>query len=289
VTTPNGESIYLKQVARFEPAIGPSEIQRKNKNRYIELSGTSTILSKSRAINKIKNVLKGFKMPRDYYWEFGGNYEREVQNQKQMFFVLFLTVILVYMVMAALFESYYQPWIIMISIPFAYVGAIFTLWVLKKPVGIGVLIGAIMLGGIVVNNAIVLIDKVNALRQEKMSLLRSVISGGSDRLRPIFLTTGTTILGLMPMIFDRSEASNLWSPLAVTVTAGLTFSTILTLILIPSIYIIFEDVRRSLERKTILADIKLMLQTIGRDAAVARVGFKDRLSRLHNYINRRSS
>ena len=287
VTTPDGESIYLKQVARFEPAIGPSEIQRKNKNRYIELSGTSTILSKSRAIEKIKKALKALKMPRDYYWEFGGDYEKEVQNQKQMFLVLLLTVILVYMVMAALFESYYQPWIIMISIPFAYVGAIFTLWILKKPVGIGVLIGAIMLGGIVVNNAIVLLDKVNALRQEKVSLLRSVISGGSDRLRPIFLTTGTTILGLIPMIFDRSEASNLWSPLAITVTAGLTFSTILTLILIPSIYIIFEDVRRSLQRKTIVADIKLMLQTIGRDAAVARVEVKNGLQRLTQRIHKK--
>ena len=199
-----------------------------------------------------------------------------------MFLVLLLTVILVYMVMAALFESYYQPWIIMISIPFAYVGAIFTLWILKKPVGIGVLIGAIMLGGIVVNNAIVLIDKVNALRQSKVPLLRSVVSGGSDRLRPIFLTTGTTILGLMPMIFDRSEASNLWSPLAITVTAGLIFSTILTLILIPSIYIIFEDIRRSLEQNTVIADIKLMLQTVGRDVAVAGVAIKGGLAKLKN-------
>ena len=287
VTPPGGESIYLKQVARFEPAIGPSEIQRKNKNRYVELSGTSTILSKSRAIEMIKKALKEVKMPRDYYWEFGGDYEKEVQNQRQMLLVLLLTVILVYMVMAALFESYYQPWIIMISIPFAYVGAIFTLWVLKKPVGIGVLIGAIMLGGIVVNNAIVLIDKVNALRQEKVSLLRSVISGGSDRLRPIFLTTGTTILGLLPMMFDQSEASNLWSPLALTVTAGLTFSTILTLLLIPSIYIIFEDVRRSLEKGTVAADIKLMLELIRRDAAVARVGIKDSLRRLQEKVKRR--
>ncbi len=287
LTTPEGYTVYLKQVAKFEPAIGPSEIHRKNKNRYIELSGTSTLLSQSKAINSIKKALKDFKLPRDYYWEFGGDYERQVQNQRQMIFVLLLTVILVYMVMAAMFESYYQPFIIIMSIPLAYVGAIFTLWAFKIAVGIGVLIGAIMLGGIVVNNAIILIDRVNALRQEKMSVLRAVISGGNDRLRAIFLTAGTTIAGLIPMIFDRSEASNLWSPLAVTVTAGLTFSTILTLILIPSIYIIFEDVRKSFQRRTLFADIKMMLEILRRDAAVTRVGLKDGLQRLKEKVKRR--
>ena len=289
MTTPDGQSIYLKQVARFEPAIGPSEIQRKNKNRYIELSGTSTKFSKSRAIEMVKKALKGVKMPRDYYWEFGGDYEKEVQSQRQMLFVLLLTVILVYMVMAALFESYYQPLVIMVSIPFAYTGAIFVLWILKKPVGIGVIIGAIMLGGVVVNHIIVLVDKINALRRNNASLVKAAIRGGSDRLRPIFLTTGTTVLGLIPMIFDRSEASNLWSPLALTVTAGLIFSMILSLILIPSIYIIFEDIRRSFGKKTVFADMKLMLQAIGRDAAVAGVGIQDGLTRLRKYIDRRSS
>jgi HAE1 family hydrophobic/amphiphilic exporter-1 len=270
VTTPKGESIYLRQIVDFKPAIGPSEIHRKNKNRYIELSGTSTKLSLSKAINMIKTALKDFKPPRDYYWEFGGDYEKQVQNQRQLMFVLFLTLILVYMVLAALFESYYQPFIIMFSIPLAYIGAVATLWITKKAIGIGVIIGAIMLGGIVVNNAIILVDRINSLRNEKVSLLRAVITSGGDRLRPIFLTTGTTILGLIPMAFDRSEASSLWSPLAVTVIGGLTFSTILTLILIPSIYIIFEDVRRSLQRKTLLKDMKMTAQSLKRDAQFAK-------------------
>jgi len=245
VTTPKGESIYLRQIVDFKPAIGPSEIHRKNKNRYIELSGTSSKLSLSKAINMIKKALKDFKPPRDYYWEFGGDYEKQLQNQRQLMFVLFLTLILVYMVLAALFESYYQPFIIMFTIPLAYIGAVFTLWLTKKAIGIGVIIGAIMLGGIVVNNAIILVDRVNSLiRDKNSSLLRAVVTTGGDRLRPIFLTTGTTILGLIPMALDRSEASSLWSPLAITVMGGLTFSTILTLILVPSIYIIFEDIHR---------------------------------------------
>jgi len=236
-------------------------------------------LSQSKAIKRIKSALKGSKMPRDYYWEFGGDYEQQLENQKQLVFALLLTLILVYMVMAALFESYYQPFIIMFSIPLAYIGVIFTLWVLRKPIGIGVIIGSIMLGGIVVNNAIILIDSVNSLMAKNISLLRAIISGGKSRLRPIFLTTGTTVLALVPMMFDKSEASNLWSPLAITVMAGLTLSTILTLILIPSVYIIFEDIRRSFQEKTLLKDMRVVWQSLKRDAQLVRVKIEGVLSK----------
>ncbi|MBN1871724.1 MAG: efflux RND transporter permease subunit [Candidatus Omnitrophica bacterium] len=251
ITTPQGESVYLKQVADFVPSIGPSEIHRKNKNRYIELSGTSTILSLSKALKQIKQSLKDLKLPRDYYWEFGGDYEKQVRNQRQLMYSLVLALALVYMILASLFESYYQPFIIMISIPLALIGAILTLWLTKTSVGIGVIIGGIMLVGIVVNNAIILVDRVNGLREKNYRLLRAIIQSGKDRLRPILLTTGTTVLTLVPMALDKSEASNLWSPLAITVIGGLLLSTILTLILIPSIYIIFEDIVAFFERNTL--------------------------------------
>ena len=271
ITTPRGDNIYLKQIADFKSAHGPSEIHRKNKNRYIELSGTSTMLSMSKAIKRIRGALKGFKLPRDYFWEFGGDYEKQLQSQRQLMLALLLTLILVYMVLASLFESYYQPFVIMISIPLAYIGAILTLWITKKAIGTGVIIGAIMLGGIVVNNAIILIDRINRLRKNNVSLLRAVIGAGGDRLRPILLTTSTTVLTLVPMALDRSEASNLWSPLAITVIGGLLFSTILTLILVPSIYIIFEDIRRSLKNRTFLTDIRILLGVIRRDAQLVKV------------------
>jgi len=278
ITTPSGGSIYLKQLARFEPAIGPSEIHRKNKNRYIELSGTSTKLSLGRAIATIKEALKDLKLPRDYYWEFGGSYEKDLRNQRQLVFAMLLTLLLVYMVLASLFESYYQPFIIMFSIPLAYIGAIFVLWITKKPVGTGVIIGAIMLGGIVVNNAIILIDRINHLRKEGAALISAVLTGGKDRMRPILLTTSTTVLTLIPMAIDRSEASNLWSPLAVTVIGGLLFSTILTLILIPSIYIIFEDINKSLHGKTFFRDVRALLRNINRDRQLALAKAKRSLS-----------
>lgn len=279
IMTPRGDSIYLRQIADFKSDIGPSEIHRKNKNRFIELSGTSTKMSLSKAIKRIKKTLKNFELPRDYYWEFGGDYEKQVENQRQLMFALLLTLVLVYMVLASLFESYYQPFIIMGAIPLAYIGAVFILWITKKAVGIGVIIGAIMLGGIVVNNGIILIDKINHLRKSNVSLLRAVIQGGRDRLRPILLTTSTTVLALIPMALDRSGASNLWSPLAITVIGGLLFSTILTLILIPSIYIIFEDIHRSFQRKTLLRDFKVLAQILRRDAELVRVKLRTILSR----------
>ncbi len=280
MTTPRGDSIYLRQIASFEPAIGPSEIHRRNKNRFVRLSGTSTLLSLDKAVGRIRNALKDLTLPRDYYWEFSKEYEKQVRNQRQLMYALGLTLLLVYMVLASLFESYYQPFIIMISIPLAYIGAIIILWAADKPVGTGVIIGAIMLGGIVVNNAIILIDHVNRLRESRHSLSRAVLGAGADRLRPILLTTSTTILTLIPMALDRSEASNLWSPLAVTVIGGLSLSTILTLILLPSIYIIFEDITRSARRHTVCADVMRMCMMILADGREVIGRCHDTLKRL---------
>ncbi|MFA6384267.1 MAG: efflux RND transporter permease subunit, partial [Candidatus Omnitrophota bacterium] len=146
----------------------------------------------------------------------------------------------------SLFESLSQPVIILATVPLAAIGSVAALRLTNKPVGTGVLIGAMMLGGIVVNNAIVLIDRINFLRKEPdfTGNVRSVIVEASlDRLRPIMMTSLTTILGLIPMAIDKSESSNLWSPLAITVIGGLTLSTILTLFIIPCVYQVFCDFR----------------------------------------------
>jgi HAE1 family hydrophobic/amphiphilic exporter-1 len=169
------------------------------------------------------------------------------------------------------------------SIPLALIGVVVTLWITRKPIGIGVIIGGIMLAGIVVNNAIILVDRINRLRKGNITLLKAIVRGGSDRLRPILLTTSTTILALIPMAVDRSEASNLWSPLAITVIGGLLFSTILTLILVPSIYIIFEDIHRSFQRKTLLEDAKLVLQILKHDTELVRVKVKDAIDKVKSY------
>ncbi len=253
--TKDGAPIFLEQVADFNPQIGSSEIVRKNKMRVVHITALLTKHSLMDGVKAIRENLTDMEFPKDYYYSIGGNYERNLRNERELWAfptgVLWITMFLVYLVLASLFESYTQPFIIMISVPLAIVGVILALKISDKPISRGVIIGAIMLAGIVVNNAIVLVDRINFLRGRKeatggkngRALLKSLLEAGEDRLRPIAMTTSTTILGLIPMAFDKSESANLWSPLAVTVIGGMASSTVFTLFLVPSIYLIFDDMR----------------------------------------------
>jgi HAE1 family hydrophobic/amphiphilic exporter-1 len=241
--TPKGEQVFLNQVSEFVPGMGPSEVWHINKRRMIQVSSNTGNMSLAVATEKIREVMKEIKLPKDFFWEFGGDYYLMIENRKQLTFCISLTILLVYMVLAALFESYTQPFIIMVTVPLAFIGVIFALKYMNKSVSMGVLIGGIMLSGIVVNNAIILVDKINSLKAQGYGLLHSVLTTGQDRLRPIAMTTITTILGLIPMAADKSEASDLWAPLAITVIGGLTLSTLLTLIIVPIIYTTLEDIK----------------------------------------------
>ncbi len=258
--TPSGAQIYLQQIVDFNFALSPSEIWRKDKNRMIQVSAHRGRLTLGTAVEKIKKSLVHIKPPKDYYYEFSGDYQEMVQNEKEFKFALWVMVLLVFIVLASLFESYSQPFIIMVTVPMAVIGAIIALFMTHKPITMGVFIGLIMLGGIAVNNAIILIDRINHLRRkEKDALagnnlnggeipgreaLKAILQAGGDRLRPILMTSLTTILGLLPMALDRSEGSSLWSPLAITVIGGLAASTILTLFIVPAFYMIFEDIKK---------------------------------------------
>ncbi|MFA5115450.1 MAG: efflux RND transporter permease subunit [Candidatus Omnitrophota bacterium] len=243
--TPDGRHIYLSQVAAFKFEYGPSEIWRKNKSRMVQVSANTGGIALGTAAEKVKQVMAGFNMPKDYFWEIGGNYDKMVRNQNELSFALILSLVLVYMILAGLFESLTEPFIILVTVPLGAIGAIIALRITDKAVGIGVLIGAIMLAGIVVNNAIVLIDRLNYLRHKfsSESGRAAVIAASYDRLRPIMMTSLTTILGLIPMALDKSESSSLWSPLAITVIGGMLLSTFLTLFVTPCVYMIFRDLR----------------------------------------------
>jgi len=245
---PNGRQITLDQVVKFVPETGLSKIWRKNKNRMIQVSANRGYLAFGTAAEKVKEQLKDMKLPSEYYWKFGENYWRLIKNQKELTFAVILAIILIYLVLAALFESYIQPFIIMATVPLGAIGVILALYIFKKSVNVGVLMGAMMLGGIVVNNAIILVDEINRLSTKAIVGFKAVLISGESRLRPIMMTTLTTILGLLPMAVDRSPEANLWSPLAITVMAGLTTSTILTLGLIPCMYLVFADAKRALRR-----------------------------------------
>lgn len=241
--TPKQQQIVLDQVTEFVPGMGPSEIWHVNKRRMIQVSGNTGKLPMVLAIEKIKETMKEVELPKDYYWEFGGDYYKMQENRRQLFFCLGFTVLLVYMILASLFESFTQPFIIMITVPLALIGAIFALKITDKPVSMGVIIGGMMLAGIVVNNAIILVDRINVWRDKNYRTLRAIITSGQERLRPILMTTATTVLALLPMAMDRSEAAGLWAPLAITVVGGLAFSTLLTLFIVPIIYTMIEDVK----------------------------------------------
>ncbi|MCX5686364.1 MAG: efflux RND transporter permease subunit [Candidatus Omnitrophica bacterium] len=243
LTNKNEENIYLEQVTDFKYGLGPSEIWRKNKTRMIQVSASIGKIPLSKAAEVTKKALSDLKLPESYYWRLGGNYPTMIATQKQVFPILALTIILIYLILAALFESYYQPFIIMIAVPLALIGVVISLYITGKSVGMGVFVGLIMLGGIVVNNSILLIDRANNMRKKNFNHKKAIILASRDRLRPILMTTSTTLLGLLPMAISAEEGSNLWSPLAITVMGGLMSSTILTLLIVPSAYIVFEDAR----------------------------------------------
>ena len=174
--------------------------------------------------------------PRGVISRVGGQNEEMEASFKSLRFALLLALIMVYLVMASLFESLLHPFIIMFTIPLAAVGAIFGLALTGTSISVVVFIGLILLVGIVVNNAIVLIDRVNQLRELGMTKRQAIVEGANQRLRPIMITTLTTILGLLPMAIGMGEASELRTPMAITVIGGLFVSTFLTLIIIPVVY-----------------------------------------------------
>lgn len=241
LTNRKDDSIYLQQVTDFKYGLGPSEIWRKNKTRMIQVSANIGRTPLSKAGELTKSALADLKLPEGYYWRLGGNYPTMVATQKQVWPTLILITVLIYLILASLFESYSQPLVIMLSVPLAVIGVVIALYITGKSVGMGVFVGMMMLGGIVVNNAILLIDHANQLRHKRVKYLKAIIMASRDRLRPILMTTLTTLLGLLPMAISQEEGSNLWSPLAITVMGGLISSTILTLLIVPSGYVISED------------------------------------------------
>lgn len=245
IATNSGKQIPLGEIANFYPSTGPQTIDRRNKYRYVFVKGDAKG-ALEKVAQDVKETLKTVKLPDDYYWRFGGSYETLMKGKSQLSVALLLTVFLVYMVMACLFESYLQPLLIMMSVPMATIGIWFALFIAKKSLSENVFIGMILLAGYVVNAAIILIDHMNQLKEKGLNTHDAVIHAGSDRLRPIMMTTVSTTLGFAPMAVSWGHSSDLWAPLAVTVIGGLLSSTILTLFVLPNFVLIAEEVTEKL-------------------------------------------
>lgn len=235
---PGGQPIRLLTVADIKPDRGPAEIHRLQQQRAALISANLTGRSLGDVVSDIEDVLNDIHPPEGVTSELGGQ-NREMQvSFSSLKFAMLLAIFLVYIVMAATFESFIHPFIVLFTIPLALTGVIGGLLLTSTTITVIVLIGTIMLIGIVVNNAIVLIDTINRYRLDGFEKIESVIRAGHIRLRPILMTTLTTVLALIPMAIDWGEGSELRVPLAVTVISGLLFSTLLTLVVIPAAYML---------------------------------------------------
>ena len=232
--------IRLSSVAEIQIHEGPSEIRRIDQQRAVLISANVSGLDLGTATTYIQQALEGMEIPADVTFVIGGQNKEMQTSLKSLTFALALAIFLVYIVMASQFESFIHPLVIMFSIPLALIGVVVVLFVTGVPLSVVVFLGMIMLAGIVVNNAIVMVDYINKLRREGMEKVEAIIEAGSVRLRPILMTTATTVLGLLPMALGLGDGAEIRTPMAITVVAGLISSTLLTLVIIPTVYAVLD-------------------------------------------------
>lgn len=241
VVNPGGQvPIYLNTIAEIRIGEGPSEIRRVDQQRVALITANTAGIDLGSAMERISEALDGISWPYGFSYVLSGQNKEMETSMNSLIFALLLAVFLVYVVMASQFESLIHPFVIMFTIPLALIGVVTVLWLLSIPLSVVVFLGLIMLAGIVVNNAIVLVDYINRLRAKGMDKIEAIVTAGSVRLRPILMTTATTVLGLLPMALGLGEGAEIRTPMAITVVAGLISSTMLTLLVIPTVYALVD-------------------------------------------------
>jgi HAE1 family hydrophobic/amphiphilic exporter-1 len=236
-------------VATVVEDFAPPVIERENRQRMIGINVTLSGAALSQVVGGIQEIIAQTDIPEDVYLEIGGAYEDQQESFADLITLLVLIIILVYIVMATQFESFRMPFIILFSLPFAFTGVFLALWLTGSSLSVIALIGAIMLVGIVVKNGIVMVDFTNLLMERGNSLFQAVIASGKSRLRPVLMTSLTTILGMLPLAIGSGEGSEVWRPMGIAVIGGLTFSTVLTLVVVPVVYTMFGSRRMRRERR----------------------------------------
>ena len=232
-----GRGVRIKDVGTVIETLTPPSIQRKNRERLITVSGVvanGVVLSD--AVTDTDTILAETDIPSELAIEIGGSYEDQQDMFADLIMLLAMIIILVYIVMASQFESFMSPFVIMFSIPFAFVGVLLGLWVTGTPLGTMGMIGILILMGIVVKNGIVLIDYTILMRERGKSVAEASVIAAKSRLRPILMTTLTTVLGMIPMAIGQGEGSEMWRSLGMVVAWGLSISTLVTLVIIPTVY-----------------------------------------------------
>ena len=235
-----GQSIRVKDVAKVFEGMTPPKIERKDRERVVTVTGiVSTGYALSEAVEVSQYYIEKADIPSEFMIKIGGDYENQQDSFSGLFVLLILIIILVYVVMASQFESLLDPFVIMFSVPFAIIGVLIGITVHNMALDIMAMIGILILVGIVVKNGIVLIDYAILCRERGMDVNTAVVTASKQRLRPILMTTLTTVLGMIPMAIGTSDGAEMWNGLGITVAWGLTVSTLITLVLIPTLYAIF--------------------------------------------------
>lgn len=241
--------IRLDEVANIHSSYSPKEIHRRNQNRIGKITAeVNPQIPFDHIVNRLETKLSEINIPPDYNIQMAGEEKKRRDSMSSLSFALLLSVVLVYMVMASQFESLVHPFTILLTIPLAVVGAVFAFFLLGLTFNIMAYIGVIMLGGIAVNDSIVLVDRINQLKRSGLHFDEAIKQAAHQRIRPIIMTSLTTILALLPLTFGFGESAALRTPMAVAVIGGLVTSTLLSLVVIPCVYYVFDDILFKLKR-----------------------------------------
>lgn len=249
VASYGGAPVPLSAVASVEQSTGPVTIERENQTRTVRVDAQIAGRTLGAVTADVRRAVSSLALPPGYSVTIGGEAEQMREAFGTLGWALLLSVVLVYMVMAVQFESLALPLVIMGAVPFSFVGVVLGLFLAGKSISTPALIGVITLGGIVVNNAIVLLDYTEQLRRSGMPRDEAVVQAGATRLRPVLMTTTTTVLGLLPMALGLGRGAEIRSPIAIVLIGGLTMSTLLTLVVVPVFYTLVDDLRRSRARR----------------------------------------
>ena len=249
LTSPAGIRVPLTTLVKFERGKGPNEIIRLDQERTVVIAANIFKRPLKNVARDIEKVLKTLEVPKDCTVKLTGESEEMKQSFGSLRNALILAILLVYMIMAGQFESLWQPFVIMFTVPLSLIGVVCALYITGTSVNVIALLGVMILGGIVVNNGIVLVDYVNLLIEKGLSVSKALVEASKTRIRPILMTAMTTIFGFLPMALARGEGAELRAPLAISVIGGLFVSTFLSLLVIPAVYLSIHNFRLKISGK----------------------------------------
>lgn len=258
ITVPSGENVRLSELGEVNEYWSTPNIERKSQSRYLVVSAVPQGKSLGELALDIESVINDMEIPKEITVEVGGSYEDQQDSFADLALLMVIGVLLVYIVMASQFESFKMPLIIMFSIPFAFSGVILALYFTGTNLGVIAALGAIVLIGIVVKNGIVLVDYINLMRERGVELYEAIVMSGKSRLRPVLMTAFTTILSMLPMALSTGEGSEIWTPMGIAVIGGLTFSTFITLLIVPIAYAMMARSGARNKKKAIQAEFSFI-------------------------------